>query len=239
MAKKIYNPSRKKKRKEKRQRRKWLKNVYEPANRKYVNSLNEMFDYAESKYGGSKEFGKYLPAMLKSMVGTDYVARPGDKTPYFTIDSSWNGKPEELFKHIDFHKIPKTSNLETIGKYVEAMSKSHIASPENYEDWVDSIDKKRYKTLAANTGLTTLSDDKYDILYKVMQSSAAWEIAKKDALDSEQTSENWQILHMYVQDAVESKSPLLSNVISMIESNLDIDDIVKYVDENIIRMLKG
>lgn len=238
--KNVYNPSRRKKRKEMRLHRRMVKQQFlanlEKSQQRIQNAkrINEAFDFAKSKYGGSKAFAKNLSGLLQQIMGVGYEAKAGDSNQYFEIDPAYTGKETELFKYIKFKDLPESTNIE---RYTEKILEDKLASPENYQKAQDEIHQKSYETFTEKNKLDTLDGKKAQMLYDIMNSSSAWNIAKKDTFDSEQVAENWSILHLYVQDVIDKDSNLLDDIIQKIENEEDINNIIGFLDQTIYKML--
>lgn len=241
---KVYNPSRKKNRKKNRIHRRTLKQEFlanlEKSQQRLQNAsrINEAFDFAKSKYGGSKAFAMNLSVMLQQVMGVGYEAKAGDSNQYFEIDESYTGKETELFKYIKFKNLPESDKIDRL---TERILSDDLASPENYQAAQDKIHRQSYDTFTENNQLDVLDGPKSQVLYDIMNSSSAWNIAKQNALDSDQVAENWAVLHLYAEDAVKNMNPddtnLFNEIIQKIENEEDIDKIIDFLDKEIYKML--
>ena len=235
-----YNPSRRKKRKEMRIHRRMVKQQFlanlEKSQQRIQNAkrLNEAFDFAKSKYGGSQAFAQNLSALLQQIMGVGYDAKAGDSNQYFEIDPAYTGRDTELFQYIKFKYLPESPKIE---RYTEIILENKLSSLENYQKAQDEIHKKSYETFTEKNKLDTFDGKKAQILYDIMNSSSAWNIAKQNEFESEQVGENWAILHLYVQDVIDKYSNLLDDIIQKIENEEDINKIIGFLDQKIYKML--
>lgn len=158
--------------------------------------LNDMFEYASDKFGNRDDYQKYLAPMLGQLMGDEFYQKllqdpkslVGDYE-YFTIDESYRtDNKDNLFKHIHFKKLPAGFD-----DYIEQMEDLDWSSPENYAMHRADVQRDIYtsnlKSLYGNDDF--MNDTYFMVLESVMQSSAAWEIAKRSAFDSDQTQSNW------------------------------------------------
>lgn len=202
---------------------------------KTVKTLNDAFDFAATKYGGSSQYAMDLSRLLQQVKGIGYIPKPGEDNEFFSIDPDYTGNMNELFRYIHFKKLPDTDKID---KIVENIMSNDLSSPENYERKQMEIQQKRFETLTDSLGLDRSWGNKADILFDIMNSSAAWHIAAEGAYDSEQTKDNWSELYGYVKDAINSEDDdLLDMVIQMIENEESFNTIVSYVDTELYKML--
>jgi hypothetical protein len=171
--------------------------------------LNDMFEYASDKFGNRDDYQKYLAPMLGQLMGDDFYQKLlqdpksliGDYQ-YFTIDESYRAdNKDNLFKHIHFKDLP-----DGFEDYVEQIADLDWSSPENYAMHRADVQRDVYtsnlKTLYNNgkddddVNYDFMNDTYFIVLESVMQSSAAWDIAKRSAFDSDQRQSNWFDLYM-------------------------------------------
>lgn len=234
--KKIYNPSRKKVRgKQNRINRKLQIQEQKLQQRvQKASQINDAFDFAKTKYGGSKAFARDLSVLLQQIMGVGYEAKAGDSNEYFEISSDYSGKETELFKYINFKKLPESKKVNDLTARILS---NDLASEENYRRAQERIHQKAYNTFTSKNKLDVLDDKKAQMLYDIMNSSAAWHIAQQHAHDSNQVSEKWVELFNHVKNVVDSDSTLLDDIVRMIDNEDDIDTIINFVDVNIYSKL--
>lgn len=163
--------------------------------------LNDMFEYASDKFGNRDDYQKYLAPLLGELMGDEFYRKLlqdpksliGDYE-YFTIDDGYRvDNKDNLFKHIHFKDIPAGFD-----DYIEQMEVLDWSSPENYAMHHADVQRGIYESnLKSLYETDNIVDDTYFVMLEaVMQSSAAWEIAKRSAFDSDQTQSNWFDLYM-------------------------------------------
>ena len=167
-------------------------------------------------------------------MGVGYDAKAGDSNQYFEIDPAYTGRDTELFQYIKFKYLPESPTIE---RYTEIILENKLSSPENYQKAQDEIHHKAFKTFTEKNNLDTLDGNKAQILYDIMNSSSAWNIAKQGTFESNQVAENWSILYLYVQDVIENDSNLLDDIIQKIDNEEDINNIIGFLDQTIYKML--
>lgn len=194
-----------------------------------ANELNEMLQYASSIYGGNKEYGRELKALLKELMNDpNYKPQPGDgyylENPYFEISKDYTGKTAELFKYVTFKRVPEEYEASVI-----AIGEMDWSSPENYYSHLADIAAQKYDTLLKGSGYDPFT---MDILESIMNSSAAWHIACRDAYDSDQALENWQELYDAGRWAIqEGDEYVVDEYVAMILNEDRLDYILRKVDE--------
>ena len=200
------------------------------AKRQPAVELNEALQYASSIYGGNSEYTKYLIPLMRQLMGDDeYIPEAGDKTTYFTISKDYTGNPNELFKYVHFKTIPGDTS------YVDAMLDLDWSSPENYYSHLADINAKKY---ASNLAKSDIEPQVIDMLEHIMNTSAAWSIAKRNAQDSEQVKENWLSLFNTAQDAQNAGTDVMDVFVQMVMNEDDLKTIMQTIDSKIHSALK-
>lgn len=200
------------------------------AKRQPAIKLNEALEYASSIYGGNSEYTKYLIPLMRQLMGDDeYIPEAGDKTTYFTISRDYTGNPNELFKYVHFKTIPGDTS------YVDAMLDLDWSSPENYYSHLADINAQKY---ASNLADSDIEPQVIDMLEYIMNTSAAWKIAKRNAQDSEQVKDNWLALFNTAQDAQNAGTDVMNKFVQMVMNEDDLNSIIQTIDSTIYSALK-
>lgn len=190
---------------------------------------NERFDFAETKLkAGSDDIAKYLQPMLQHLANGDKLDR-SIQNKYFSIDDSYDGNPATLFQHVTFKELPK--NDPTIDQYlkkIEDVKGTHL-TPQAYDKYSQDWHKRSGQTLANKLELSN-----YDILEQIMNSSPAWQIAKKSSYDSEQALDRWLELYDSMNNAQAADTGVFDWAIQQIENGKhSIDWLINAIDDEI------
>lgn len=238
--KKVYNPIRKKARRENRiyrklQKQQLLLNLEKSQQRiQSARRINDAFDFAKSKYGGSQAFARNLSVLLQQIMGVGYDAKAGDSNEYFEISNDYTGNDTELFRYIKFKKLPESSKIDTL---TNIMLSNDLASEEKYQQAQERIHQEAWKTFTSRNNLDVLDGKKAQVLYDIMNSSAAWHIAQQGTFESDQVAEEWLKLYNHVSGVVDSNSTLLDDIVRMIDNEEDINTIIHFLDVNVYSKL--
>lgn len=162
--------------------------------------LNKALDTATRlqkhfKYGNGK-YSMYLEPLMKRLkeLGYDYDL------------NGFDGNLNMLYKYVRFDKLPDDTKVQ---KYVDKILALNWSSPENYKKMLDRNSKQAYLTNINSAG-NKINPQFVSELEELMNSSAAWKIAKKDAPDSDQVKANWVALYNVVEQAF--KNNLLDQI---------------------------
>lgn len=199
------------------------------AKRQPAVQLNEALEYASSIYGGNSEYTKYLIPLMRQLMGDDYLPEAGDKTTYFTISKDYTGNPNELFRYVHFKTIPRGT------EYVDKMLELDWSSPENYYSHLADINAQRYSSNLTDSGFTP---EVIDLLEYIMNTSAAWRIAKRNAQDSDQVKSNWLTLFSTAQEAQGAGSNVMNKFVQMVMNEEDLGIIMQTIDTMIYSAVK-
>lgn len=191
--------------------------------------LNEALQYASSIYGGNSEYTKYLIPLMRQLMGDDYLPEAGDKTTYFTISKDYTGNPNELFRYVHFKTIPRGT------EYVEKILELDWSSPENYYSHLADINAQRYSSNLTDSGFTP---EVINLLEHIMNTSAAWRIAKRNAQDSDQVKSNWLTLFSTAQEAQGAGSNVMNKFVQMVMNEEDLGIIMQTIDTMIYSAVK-
>lgn len=199
------------------------------AKRQPAVKVNEALEYASSIYGGNSEYTKYLIPLMRQLMGDDYLPEAGDKTTYFTISKDYTGNPNELFSYVHFKTIPRGT------EYVDKILELDWSSPENYYSHLADINAQRYSSNLTDSGFTP---QVIDLLEYIMNTSAAWRIAKRNAQDSDQVKSNWLTLFSTAQEAQGAGSDVMNKFVQMVMNEEDLGIIMQTIDTMIYSSLK-
>jgi hypothetical protein len=199
------------------------------AKRQPAVKLNEALEYASSLYGGNSEYTKFIIPLMRQLMGDDYLPEAGDNTTYFTISKDYTGNPNELFRYVNFKTIPRGT------EYVDKILELDWSSPENYFSHLADINAQRYESNLTDSGFTP---QVIDLLEHIMNTSAAWRIAKRNAQDSDQVKSNWLTLFSTAQDAQEAGSDVMNKFVQMVMNEEDLGIIMQTIDTMIYNAVK-
>jgi len=178
--------------------------------------LNEALDIAtelqkDFKYGNGK-YTQYLEPLLKRLdeLGYDYDLK------------QFEGK-NFLYQNVRFKELPDDAR---VNQLVDKILSLNYSSYENYQNMLEEN--------AQAAGITGVEN--FAVLASVMESSAAWQIAKKNAPDSEQIKTNWVRLYDIAEEAY--TEGLLDLFITEVIAHPD-DYTLDKAEELITNALKG
>lgn len=162
---------------------------------------------------------------------TGELPKAGMKTELFEIDDDFDpSKSYELSKHIKFKKM----DAET----ARIILKNPLTNDVAYEKFQEDAKHRSYlSNVKSDPYLSTLSPETLSNLESIMNSSAAWHIAKRNAHDSEQTKENWTKLYNKLDDEYEDDD--LDELVTMIENEESLTSIISRADEMLTSYMKG
>lgn len=197
-----------------------------------ADKLNGEFDYAETILkAGSSEIAKYLEPMMWNLTGKRKI-EAGDSNQYFSVDDTYDGDPNKLFQHVTFKQLPDNN---VVNKYLDKIESDPHMSPTQYEDYSAKWHSQSYNTLANRLNLQN-----FDVLEQIMNSSPAWQIAKRGALDSEQTLDRWLDLYDVMNEAQNTDDGLFDWAIQQIENGVhSINWLINAIDDEIKLILAG
>lgn len=198
-----------------------------------ADKVNDSIDYASSLYGGNTEYtSRLLPLMRDLLDNQQYQPKPGDENQYFKISTDYTGQKAELFKYVEFKKIP-----EKFDKDVEAIEEMDWSSPENYYEHLADINNQKYMSNVNQMDIP-VTPQVIDALSQIMNTSAAWSIAGKWTSDSDQVQQNWMALFDAGQKALNTDNNVFDRFIQMIRVEEDLSYILEEVDNLVYQALK-
>jgi len=146
------------------------------------------------------------------------------------IDSSYDpDKSWTISQHIKFTKPLSVDEIKFLLGHANV-------TPEAQDIYERDSAHRTYMSNINNT-LQNLTPETIATLEAVMNTSQAWNIAKKDAKDSEQVQENWTRLFNALDDAKDEDG--FDELISMIENEESFSSILAKADEIITNAMKG
>lgn len=230
-------------RREAKQIEKYLRNYQEPTatpirNFTLAEEVNSALDYASLNREYLKALAMAITPILKQLVGDlNYIPRKNDNTDFFVIDNDYSGDLQQLFAHVRFKNLPKT---EGTAVFIEDILNSPWSTPEALEEYENQWRYKSYLTNLKDKRLDDISLEMKESLENIMNSSAAWELAKKGAPGSTQTQSNWiDIYHQLDRTKELSDKSIFDEVVRrIINSEGTTNSLTSYVDEAIIKLMK-
>lgn len=157
-------------------------------------------------------------------------AAPGMDNEFFTIDSTYDPKKDyELSKHIKFKKI----SVDEAREILKNPFTNYNANEEyrKITPYVSNIQSSKY---LSNMSMKTIMDLDY-----IMNTSYAWNIAKRGAYDSKQVKSKWVRLFKHVEDVYRTDKDGLSKLITMIENEESFETIIQEANSIIKNAMKG
>ena len=175
--------------------------------------LNKALDIATDlqknfKHGNGK-YAQYLEPLMKRLkeLGYDYEL------------DNYNGNKNMLYKSVRFEELPDDQRVNDL---VNKILSLNFSSYENYQNMLTENSAMSYVSNVQNS-MTQDAAQNMAALEDVMNSSAAWAIAKKNAPDSEQTKANW--VQLYSLADLAYKGGLLDKFIQEVISNPDFNTV--------------
>lgn len=206
-----------------------------PEEKKLTKRMNKALQEAEGLYPENVKTHEYtgqLQSLVQELKDKPELAKSGEETEFYSISDEYNPKKEEeLYKDIEFSSIPVTPETMAIVSATEQKVRDERLRIERLkEDISNKTYNKNVKNIQ-NLDLATMYT-----LENIMNSSAAWNVCKKNADDSDQVKQNWEELYRYTRLAYDNDFLLFDKVCTMIENEADLDIIVNYVDHEIYDM---
>ncbi len=194
--------------------------------------LNNALDTAtrlQSNFSlGNGKYASYLEIIVERLKELGY--------PVPTYDTK---DLNHMYANVRFDRLP---NDPDINQAIEQIMKLDFSSEENYHSMKVSSATAAFKTLVDDNNLVDYNDDlskaRMNELLLLMESSAAWEIAKRNAPDSEQIKANWVDLYTKFDEALSNG---LKDVVLEILNNPDshtVKTALDTVEEEITNALK-
>lgn len=216
--------------------------VYHPSNPSYdINtSVQTDVSFSKLKSGVNKALkdsreNDRLGNILASIVLQDSgkAPAPGLETANFKIDNTFDpSKPYELSKHIQFKTMTQDIAKEIM--------QTPFASAEGYEAFAENAAHRGYMKNVKKLTSNNLTPEQIDSLETIMNSSQAWNIAKKNAYDSNQSVMNWSMLYNQVANAKnELDGSDFDKILTLLENEASMGQITRVVDEMLISYQKG
>lgn len=166
---------------------------------------------------------------------------PGMKTDAYEISEDWTGKRSDLYKYITFKDNIRVKREDA--PVTTAIAKQlYIVNPylkeETEEQYTQTWREKSYQSnLDKMAGGVEFVKRNFETLRNIMNTSEAWNIAKRGAKDSDQVQENWIELTKTMMEAKQNAegSDAWYELMSMIDnsdySSYSLEDIRKKVND--------
>lgn len=169
------------------------------------------------------------------------LPQSGDDNKYYSIDSDWNGRNDTLFEHIKFKNVSLRGRenplfmAQNIQELYERTPYLKEELQERFEEgWKNSSYYKNLKSVKDDMNKkygVDISIDELAAFKYIMDTSAAWNIAKRNAADSKQVKRNWEELTKLVMNVAKVGSDSdFDTVKTMIDNEEDLEDIRDYVN---------
>lgn len=196
--------------------------------RQSARQLNKALETASSIYPGNNQYTQYLEPLMEKINET------GHPEKYYIVDEDYDpDKPAELFQHIKFKEIPLSAESEALKEAILELKWSDKAKYlEEIEQITHGAYDKNVSKLKNEYSMNTIV-----ALENIMNSSAAWHIASRDTDDSEQVKSRWEELFRKATDAYDNDFQLFYDVLNMIEHERSFEEIIDYVDREIMNMI--
>ena len=210
-----------------------------PSKQQKAKTLNNALEFASDKFGNRDDYSKYLVPMLHEIDNNFDMLHPeaGDYEG-FTVSDDFDGNNNNLFKYVTFKEIPDDPRIDS---FMDILMSLDWSTPEAYDKHKADINAKIYKANVASLGIDPNNSYFFYALEAVMQSSAAWAIAKKNTDDSDQKKLNWELLYTTGLTAFEEKAhpEIWDRFTSMVFNYEDLDKIIDTIDDMIYSIVKG
>lgn len=207
--------------------------------------LNEALERISKKKAAGFHVEKlYIHADLERLLRQMNEGQPleaGMTNQYFTISDDWNGKQQSLFENVEFKDTLrfKRQDAKIMTSLVKmTYTRTPYLKEETEREFKDSWHEKAYQAnldktasqISRELGVKVTASE-LETLREIMNTSAAWNIAKRHAPDSDQTKDNWNELTKLVrQTEAVGSSEEWETLISMIDNEDSIEDIRSFVD---------
>ena len=203
-----------------------------------ADKLNKEFDFAETKLkAGSDQITAQLYPMLVELSGTTDIKEWKKGNKYFKLDDSYTGNRFQLFQHIQFKEIPDNKNAL---RYLDRIEKMPWMSESQYNKYEQKWHHKSYKTLRKNKYLSDIDLSDYYVLEQIMNSSPAWKLATRSALESDQVMERWKELYNTMQEAYNTDDGIFDWAYQQImNGKRSLNWLINAIDDEIKLMKQG
>lgn len=196
--------------------------------KKLIKELNDFIKNARSKVSNNYSLDVHIQNLLMDLApGKQFEA--GKDYGAFIIDSSYK-YGDSLYEHVKFKKFDLDATRRD-------MLLNIVENPyTTYEGYVLYKDDAKHRGYISNTSDFNIEDNVINVLETIMNSSQAWNIAKRNAYDSEQVKSNWSELYMKASEA--SEYNLLDEITQMIQNEESFDHIIRTIDNMIAQKLR-
>ena len=165
--------------------------------------------------------------VIRAIQSVKGIIKAGVDNEYFSISPNYNPKKDYLQNVVTFKKLP----LDTLKQLLRNTRLSQAGEEAYSEDWHSrSYDTLMNRLKDEDDRFKNFSQETIGKLKRVMNTSQAWNISKKNANDSEQTLENWTSIYIAAEQASKKDDDALDNIITMIENEASMEEIISYTD---------
>lgn len=194
-------------------------------NKLLADKLNEALNVASEIQKnfphGNGEYAKYLEPLMKHLTG--YMT--DEDNEYYTIYGDVENK-NKLYENVRFNELPADDMK--VQQYVEKILELDWSSYENYADRYYDIQHNIYTSNITNEKFEDVVDTRYiETLESLMNTSAAWHIATRNAPDSEQAQSNW--VDLYNAASIAQRNGNEDVIRQLIRNEVDLDTIERTI----------
>lgn len=204
---------------------------------KTANTLNKSLKTAVEIYPvRNQAYTNYLEPLMQTLLGDkDYLPEARDENEFFKVSPNYTGKPEELYKFVEFKQIPNDNDKAQ--QFAESINLLDWSSWENYQKRLDDINHRKY---LSNIGSMPDNVRGIDVaIESIINSSAAWHIVGKD-VPYNQLKSNWLELRQAVSLVkLHGDDDLLNQVMNMIEHEVDFNIIINFIDNAMMNIMRS
>lgn len=194
-----------------------------------------------SKHIMSDRESMFLSAYIYKATGlTSKQLKPGMENEHFIISPDWDKKMTNLASNIKFKKT--STNPEAI-QYLRELSSIAYSSSKLYSLYQEQSSYNRYMEYvndAANTTEQGVADLYMEMLSHVLNTSHAWNVAKSNTIDSNQTKSQYKEL-LRIGSITQSthKDNLIDEFVSMINNEVDFVIISQWFDKKVKNLTRS
>ena len=176
------------------------------------------------KAGGDEVLKGDIIKAIQSVKGT---IQAGVNNEYYSISPNYKPSTDYLQNAVTFKKLP----LDTLKQLLRNTRLSQAGEEAYSEDWHSrSYDTLLNRLKDEDERFENISKDTMGKLKRVMNTSQAWNISKKNAKDSDQTLENWTAIYTAAEEANKKDADALDNILTMIENESSMGEIISYTN---------
>ena len=142
-----------------------------------------------------------------------------------------------MFQHIQFKEIPDNKNAL---RNLERIEKMPWMNESQYKKYEGKWHHKAYKNIRKNKYLSNNDLADYYVLEQIMNSSPAWQLAKRAAYSSEQRVERWKELYNTMREAYNTDDGIFDWAYQQImNGKRSLNWLINAIDDEIKLMKQG